>query len=150
MQSYWKVRLVLAIKAVKKSFGTIAHPTNSNRQEITDLEINTISTNLNISCNTDAEFRTKFVDEVFQHFGWTYLPMRMGEEYEMGTDEEALLLEEQDNQDTVKNMANDIRLMFNTMMTSLCLKYYDLLGKGETDKLASTLTNDINRFSNDV
>ena len=89
----------MAIKAVKKSFGTVAHPTNSNRQEITDLEINTISTNLNISCNTDAEFRTKFVDEVFQHFGWTYLPMRMGEEYEMGTDEEALLLEEQDNQD---------------------------------------------------
>jgi len=86
--------------AMNKSFGTVTHPTNSKRQEITDREVNQISTNLNISCSTDAEFRAKFVDEVFQHFGWTYLPMRMNTD--MGTDEEALLLEEQDNQDKIE------------------------------------------------
>ena len=82
MQSYWKARLVLAIK---RSFGTVNHPTNSSRQEITDREVNTISSNLNISCDTDAEFRARFVDEIFQHFGWTYLPMRTNDG--MSTDE---------------------------------------------------------------
>jgi len=62
--------------ATKKSFGKVARPTNSDRQEITDIEINNLSQSLNISCDTDEEFFKQFTERVFQHFGWTYLPMK--------------------------------------------------------------------------